>query len=334
MNNPVVQKLLSFSIRHNIIEHPGYLETMQKIELLHQRSKLAGVAGGLLITGHTGSGKSTAKTQYAERYPRQEAMDRTHIRVLVVDTPSSPTVRSLVAAMLTAMGDPASQKGTAEEKTERLYKLLKGCGVELLIIDEFQHFLDRGKFSEACTVTDWLKNLLNRANIPVVLIGLPRSAYVLELNEQLRRRFSSRYSLRPLAFAHVDDIQQFRALLNAVQQQLPIQSLALSAYEMAQRFHVATHGLMDYLAKLIDGAVQIAAARQLLALDLRTYAEAFIESVWRDCPSELNPFSQNALLRPLTGRGEPFSFVLEEQLDTVQYQKLKRSGRSNRKELL
>lgn len=332
MNNPSVNRLLSFSIRHSIIEHPGYLEAIQKIELLHQRSRLAGVAGGLLITGHTGSGKSTVKMQYAERYPKEESIDRTHIKVLVVDTPSSPTVRSLVAAMLAAMGDPASQKGTAEEKTERLYKLLKGCGVELLIIDEFQHFLDRGKFSEACTVTDWLKNLINRANIPVVLIGLPRSAYVLELNEQLRRRFSSRYSLEPFAFAHTDDIHQFRGLLSAVQKQLPIQTPALSEYEMAQRFHVATHGLMDYLAKLIDGAVQIAVVRQLRTLDLRTYADAFVESVWRNCPPELNPFNPNALLRPLTGRGEPFSFVSGE-LDTILYQKMKRSGRSNGKGL-
>jgi DNA transposition AAA+ family ATPase len=332
MNNPTENRLLSFSIRHSVIEHPGYLEAMQKIELLHQRSSLAGVAGGLLITGHTGSGKSTIKTQYAERYPRKETNVRTHIRVLIVDTPSSPTVRSLVAAMLTALGDPASQKGTAEEKTERLYKLLKGCGVELLIIDEFQHFLDRGKFSEACTVTDWLKNLLNRANIPVVLIGLPRSAYVLELNEQLRRRFSSRYSLEPFAFSQVDDIQQFRAVLNAIQQQLPIRSSVLSEYEIAQRFHIATYGLMDYLAKLIDGAIQIAATRQLQILDLRTYAEAFAESVWRNCPSELNPFSDQVMLRSLTGRGEPFSFVSGE-LDNIAYQKLKRSGRIAQKKL-
>lgn len=319
------EKLLRFSIRHSIIEHTAYVMAMQKIEQIHQRSRLAKIAGGLLITGHTGSGKSTVKSQYAERYPREEAIDRTIVRVLVVDTPSSPTVRSLVTTMLVALGDPVSHRGTAEEKTERLYKRIKGCGVELFIIDEFQHFLDRGRFSEACTVTDWLKNLINRANISVILMGLPRSNYVLELNEQLRRRFTSSYSLDSFAFSHVDDIQQFRSVLNAVQQQLPIPSQVLSEYEMAKRFHIATHGLMDYLAKLIDGAIQIAILRNLKILDQRTFAEAFVETVWRDCPSELNPFNADALLRPLTGQGEPFSFVSEE-LNTVQFRKMKRKG--------
>lgn len=319
------ESLLRFSIRNNIIEHAGYVMAMQKIELLHQRSRLARVAGGLLITGHTGSGKSTVKMQYAERYPREETIERTIVRVLVVDTPSSPTVRSLVSAMLAALGDPASQRGTTEEKTHRLYMLIEGCGVELLIIDEFQHFLDRGKFSEACTVTDWLKNLINRANIPVVLMGLPRSAYVLELNEQLRRRFSSRYSLDAFAFTHADEIQQFRALLNAVQQQLPIPAFSLSEYAIAKRFYTATHGLMDYLAKIIDGALQIAALRHLTVLDLRILSEAFVETVWHDCPKELNPFSMEATLKPLTGLGQPFAFVSGE-LDASIFRKLKQHG--------
>jgi len=322
--------LLKFSIRNSVIEHPGYVMAMQKIEQIHLRSRLAGVAGGLLITGHTGSGKSTIKRQYAERYPREETTDRTLVRVLVVDTPSRPTVRNLVAALLAALGDPASQRGTTEEKTYRLYKLIEGCGVELLIIDEFQHFLDRGQLSEATTMTDWLKNFINRANIPVVLMGLPRSAYVLELNEQLRRRFSSRYSLEAFAFANSEDIIQFRALLNAIQHQLPIPTFALSDYPSAKRFYVATQGLMDYLAKLIDGAIQIAVVRNLKTLELRTFAEAFIETVWRDCPKDLNPFNSDIPATSLTGPGQPCSFITGE-FDAAIVRKAKRTARKQQK---
>jgi Cdc6-like AAA superfamily ATPase len=330
MNSSANDRLLKFSVRHKIIEHSRYLHAMQKIEELHQRSTLAGVAGGLLITGHTGSGKSTVKTQYAERFPRIVEEERTFIKVLVVDTPSSPTVRSLVTTMLVALEDPKSHKGTAEEKTERLYKLILGCGVELLIIDEFQHFLDRGRFSEACTVTDWLKNLINYTNIPVVVIGLPRSAFVLEINEQLRRRFSSRNLLEPFTFEHIDAVQEFRALMQAIQQQLPIPCIAMSDYETAKRFYIATHGLMDYLAKIVDGAIQIAFTRRLEEVDLRTFAESFKETVWSECPTELNPFSENSRLKRLIDAGEPFSFVAKE-FDTAQFRHMQKTGRRNRK---
>lgn len=312
MNLESRKDLFAFSIRHTIIEHPAYVEAIKKIELLHQRSKAANVAGGLLITGHTGSGKSTIKTQFAERYPRVEENERTLVRVLVVDTPSTPTVKSLVTAMLVALGDPASLKGTAEEKTERLYTLIKGCGVEILLIDEFQHYLDRAKTNEIYVATDWLKNLINRVNIPVVLIGLPRSASVLELNEQLRRRFSSRYSLDPFSFKYTDDIQHFRGVLRAIEEQLPINSISISSPEMAERFYFATYGLIDYIAKIVDGAVQIAVLKQLKNLDLKVFEQAFYETVWGECSAELNPFSPDFRKRNLTLRAEPFSFVTEE----------------------
>lgn len=302
--------LLTFSIRATVVEHPAFQEALIRVERLHQKSKNTGHAGGLLITGPTGSGKTTVRKEYERRHPARDGLESPTILVLNVDTPTPPTVKNLAETILIALGDPKSHQGTAAQKTERIYYLLRLCGVELLIIDEFQHFFDHGKRSEAARVTDWLKNFINKAGIPVVLIGLLESENVLKLNPQLARRFSARFDLGPFRFGTSEEILQFRGLMDAIERSLPLPSVSLSDHEMAYRFHCASFGLIDYVCKIIDGAVEAARRDNSAKVDQYHFAEAFEEEVWRDAPLKLNPFSQSPELRPLTRLGEPFADLL------------------------
>lgn len=304
------EQLLKYSCRNRAIQYPIHLEALTRIDLLHQRARASGFAGGLLITGFTGSGKTTVKKEYASRFPRRDEGDRTCIPVLCVDTPSAPTAKSLAEAILIELGDAMSYRGTAEQKTQRIYHLFKLCKVELLIIDEFQQFFEHGRRNEIGRVTDWLKNMLNNAGIPVVLIGLPYSDQVLRLNVQLARRFSSRHYLRPFRFGTPEDVLEFRGILGAIENKLPLPSISLSSPELAQRFYYATYGLMDFIGKIIDGAVMLSYRHGYKRLDELVFAEAFEEEVWRDAPKELNPFvAKPEHLRPLNKTGEPFALI-------------------------
>jgi len=304
------QKLLNYSCRKQAIQYPIHTEALDRIELLHQRARASGYAGGLLITGYSGSGKTTVKKEYAARYPQQRELDRTRIPVLCVETPSAPTAKNLAEAFLIELGDSMSYKGTAEQKTQRIYHLLKLCKTELIIIDEFQQFFEHGRRHEIGRVTDWLKNMLNKAGIPVVLIGLPYSDQVLKMNVQLARRFSSRHYLKPFGFSSPGEIQQFRGLLSAIEKSLPLPSISLSHPEIAQRFHYASFGLIDYVGKIIDGAVMLAHRHGYSRLDELGFAEAFEEEVWREAPKDLNPFTADQdKLRFLNRPGEPFSLI-------------------------
>ena len=196
-NSPKDNKFAQFTIRKTIVQHPSFLDALKKITELHKRGLQARVAGGILLTGQTGSGKSTLIEFYREYFPPRNDADRTITPVLIVTTPESPGVKSLAEAILIALGDPAAASGTTENKTRRIFKFLKECRVELIIIDEFQHFFDSKKISQARKVTDWLKNLFNIAAIPVVLVGLPRSVMVIRMNPQLKRRFSAPFYLKP-----------------------------------------------------------------------------------------------------------------------------------------
>lgn len=305
-----MEPLLRYSCRHRAIQYPIHMEALERISLLHQRAQASGYAGGLLMTGYTGSGKSTVKKEYAARFPRKEEVDRMHIPVLCVDTPTAPTAKSLAEAILIALGDPMSYRGTAEQKTQRIYRLFQLCRVELLIIDEFQQFLEYAHRHEVARVTDWLKNLLNNANVPVVLMGLPYSDQVLRLNVQLARRFSSKHALRPFDITTPEGAQQFRGLLSAIERKLPLPSPSLIHPEMATRFYYATYGLIDFVGKLIDGAVVQAYRYRLKRLDETVFATAFEEEVWREVPKTLNPFiAPLESLRLLNRPGEPFALI-------------------------
>jgi dephospho-CoA kinase len=301
-NNPYAD----FSVRRTIVEHNSFCDALRRVTTLHRRGLDAGVPGGLLITGQTGSGKTTLAEFYRAYFPRQDLEDRTVTPVLVVTTPESPSVKSLAEAVLIALGDPAAAKGTTEEKTRRIFRYLKECRVELLIIDEFQHFYDSGKKSQAMKVTDWLKNLFNIANIPVLLVGLPRSVMVVRMNPQLQRRFSSPFYLKPFRFDTAKERVEFRGVLKKIHGTLPLPCPELHEANLAHRFFMASCGLFDYLAKIIDRAVQIAGEEGHKELIQKHFARAFKEEVWRDVPDKLNPFNPKSILRPLTKLGEPF----------------------------
>lgn len=301
-----VEPLDAYSIRSEIIEHQAFCTAIGRIERLHHRSKRSGQPGGLLITGLSGSGKSTVKQQYQNRYPPVDTEDITHVPVLAVETPATPTVKSLAEYLLIALGDPLSHRGSTEQKTLRIYHYLRLCKVELILIDEFQHFVHHGAKNQIQQVTDWLKNLIDKAAIPVVLLGLPDCEGVLKLNVQLARRFSARHDLKTFGFSTEQEQEAFRTLLKAVQSALPVRSICLYSPEMALRFYVATYGLIDYVCKIVDAAIQIVVQRNLGEIGKDVFAEAFQEEVWKNVPASRNPFLQQGDFRPLTKLGEPF----------------------------
>ncbi len=307
-----VRRSTGFSIRNEIIEYPAYQDAMRRIERLHRRASETGHPGGLLITGLSGSGKSTIKREYAYRFPVVDDGNITRTPVLIVETPPAPTVKNFAESILIALSDPLSHKGSAEQKIQRIYDLIPRCGVKLLIVDEFNHFVEHGRRNEVRRVSDLLKSLLNNAGIPMVLLGLPECELVLKLNPQLARRFSARYYLRPFGFDSDEEITEFRGVLDAVQYSLPMPSVCWSSLQtgMARRFHYATFGLIDYICKIADGAVELARELGRSEIDESVLAGAFVEEVWRDVPSQLNPFSSSdPMLRPLVKPGEPFAEI-------------------------
>lgn len=297
----------SFSLRKTLLTHKRFTNVTINIAELHMHSKTNFVGGRILITGPSGSGKTTILENYEEQFPWVIEKHKTRIPVLHVVVPSSPTVKSFSESILLALGDPMARRGSAEEKTFRIFQLLKACEVEILLIDESQHFYYAHTIVEFRRVTDWLKNMISMSGLAVAMFGLEEAEMVVFSNEQLARRFSTRLHISPFNFNDEEDFKEFRAVLKAFQEVLPI-SVAEPLYgaNLARRFLVASNGLLDYVRKILEGAVVVACRARLTKLDLITYAAGFRNNVWPQVPDRLNPFHPESSLHFLNRAGEPF----------------------------
>ena len=301
------QNFDGFSLRHIILEHKRFTATLKRIAELHHYSQHNKVGKGLFIVGPSGIGKTSTLWHYQNLFPRTIESNFTRIPVLIVITPSTPTTDNMAQAILQALGDPMASKGNAKEKLERIKLLFEHCKVELLLIDEFQHFFYARTIVEFRTITDWLKIFINETNIAVILCGLPESEMVIQSNEQLARRFSAKYAITPFAIAPESDFIEFRGVLRAFQEALPLPvEIPLHEANLARRFLIASNGLLDYVRKILEGAVNIANESGHQSLDLSAYAAGFRQEVWADAGDRLNPFHSESPLRALNRSGEPF----------------------------
>ena len=69
---------------------------------------------------------------------------------------------------------------------------------------------------------------------------------------------------------------------------------------------MASYGLLDYVIKILEGAVSAATSSGMESIDLPALAAGFRGQVWRDVPERLNPFHMESPLRSLDRAGEVF----------------------------
>lgn len=162
----------------------------------------------------------------------------------------------------------------------------------MLILDEFQHFIDRDSAQVLKTVTDWLKNLILDTNLPIILIGLPEAEQVLKFksHSQLSRRFANRHYLRPFVWQQ-DGAEEFRTFLHLIESKLPLlEASNLADEDMARRLYFASDGIVAYIMKLMRYGTYLALQQNLEKLDLKLLAIAFEKYVHADKPAKVNPF--------------------------------------------
>lgn len=202
-----------------------YLQSvLEAIRYCHNYSRLYREPKCLLITGLPGVGKTSVAEYYMGDYPRINNEERVEVPVLYVKIEVPATSKNLVSALLAGLGDPAAERGSIGSQTRRLRNFLKELKTELIILDEFQHFIDRDSLKVLKTISDWLKLLIDNSKLPVVLMGMPYSHLILDTrgNEQLRRRFSLRKSIEPFGWGEQDEEQEdFRNFLKLVDAELP-----------------------------------------------------------------------------------------------------------------
>jgi hypothetical protein len=277
-----------------LIRYPRFKALHRDIRECREMSQLANDPQCMSLEGITGTGKSTLVRDYVALFPRIEETNGTRIPIFYAETPSPVTVKGMAATMLAHLGDPAAHRGTLWSMNFRLIRLMIACQVELIILDDFHHLIDKKTNRILEQVSDWLKVLIKETNIPFLVVGIAgKVECILESNAQLSRLFAVRETLNPFRCDPADEasIQEFARFVHYAEQSIviPLPEIPLRL-ELLYRLHYATAGVVGNLMNLLRYAALLSRQRHKTALDLEILAAAFDKRLAKHLKGRLNPF--------------------------------------------
>ncbi|MGF1761661.1 TniB family NTP-binding protein [Photobacterium sagamiensis] len=205
----------------------------------------------MMVYGASGVGKTTIIKKYLKQNQGDSNLEGDIVPVLYIELPENAKPVDAAREMLLALNDPlALSESDSAVLTKRIVELAPALKIELIIIDEFQHLVEKSSNKVLSRVGDWLKMILNKTKCPMVLFGMPYSKVVLDANSQLQGRFSIQLHLRPFSYQH--DKGTFEIFLKSLDAALPFKkSSGLSSEKMQKKLYAFSNGNMRSLRNLI-----------------------------------------------------------------------------------
>ncbi|WP_282066405.1 TniB family NTP-binding protein [Vibrio rotiferianus] len=246
----------------------------------------------MIVVGDTGAGKTTIINKYLAQNPRTETNEGAVIPILSTSLPPNATPITASEQLLSDLGDPfAFSRGNDPVKiAKEVADLMKSCEVELIIIDEFQHMIDRKKKEVLHSAADWLKMLIVRSKIPVVLFGMPYSVVILEANRQLAGRFELQHKLEPFRLNNKSNRALYKTFLVMLDNALPFkESSDLATTDMMKRIYAFSDGNLRRIRRLINRASRYAQIANSSKILLSHFAKA-APKISKSACEEQNPF--------------------------------------------
>ena len=283
-----------------MIRYPRFKALHTDIRECQELSRLTHEPQCMSLEGVTGAGKSTLVRDYVALFPRRDEADGTRIPIFYAETPSPVTVKGMAASMLAHLGDPAACHGALWTMNYRLIRLMLDCQVELVILDDFHHLIDKETNRVLEQVSDWLKVLIKETGIPFLVVGIDgKVERILEANAQLSRLFAVRQTLAPFRCDPTDaaSVQEFARFVQYAEQAVAMTlPTTVPRLELVQRLHEATQGVVGNLMNLLryaawltqQQATQPASATPTMALT--TLAAAYDKRLAKHLKRPANPF--------------------------------------------
>ena len=288
------------------ILYPDFIKAVSEIKRRRDKAIAENRGGGIFCNVPSGGGKTHLIEFLHRQWPADHTGEKSNIPIVSFTVPSSPTENSMAEALLKSIGDPAWYIGKAQSKTDRAIKLIQQCNVSVICIDNVQDIIERRGKKGITLIGSWIRQVYDRSKRLVVLLGTPAAIPVIDDNDQIKRRFHSRIRICHLGIENSESIAVFYRFLETLDHSLPIAELSgLQNQELIYKLFWATHGIQDYIFKLMSEAISHAVhekREKILEKDL----EVAFHRIFMDQAEEINPFSISGLSRPLDQEGEPF----------------------------
>lgn len=247
-------KIRKEHVENIIIQHPKFMATFNEIKEHHLLATTSPEPKGLFLYGDTGVGKTSILREYTARYPQYIEDGIVKKPILYSKVPVGATPKSVASSILLGLGDPNYDRGTEINLTKRLTRFLykDKCDVKMIIIDEFQHIIDRDTDKVLKKASDWVKSFAEDAGIAMIICGLPESSKIFERNEQLDRRFSLKHGMKKFEYETKEQQLEFRGFLNSIDEVLPFSLRSnLSKKYLSDKIYYATKGIPYYVKLLL-----------------------------------------------------------------------------------
>ncbi|WP_298976254.1 TniB family NTP-binding protein [uncultured Roseobacter sp.] len=185
-------------LRAKFIRHRAYVEFQEQFDILLHRRRAAMAVGasfeaeGIVLTGASGSGKTTAVDQAVTKHPDlvQPRVGQEVAEIIRLQVPSPATLKTVGSTMSEALGYELVRDKSAALIWQHVRKLLHARQTLFVHFDEAQDiYLSKGAHGRN-EVVNTLKSLMNNKDWPVGLIlsGTPDLLDIINLDRQLQRR--------------------------------------------------------------------------------------------------------------------------------------------------
>jgi hypothetical protein len=278
------------------IRYPRLKELHQEIQRCQELSKVSSEPQCMSLEGSSGAGKTTLVRDYAAMFPRYQEEGGIAIPVFYAEIPSPATVKGTASSLLEQLGDPGAHKGTLWSMNSRLVGLIKDCGVELVILDEFSNLIDTETNHILNTVSDWLKMLIKQTGVPFMVVGIEgKVEQILNANAQLSRLFAFRETLEPFRWSDKNSIDEFALFLQYAERAIGISlTNEMPKAELYYRVFYATNGVVGNIMNLIRYAGLLATEKQSQTVELEHLSLAFVHRIGKHLRNKTNPFTYGA----------------------------------------
>ena len=99
-------------------------------------------------------------------------------------------------------------------RDKQIKAIAHNCRLELIIIDEFQHLIERKSLKILKETANSIKSLIVETKIPMALFGMPYSSVILDSVSQLSSRFERRRTISPFHITTESELHTFRGFLS------------------------------------------------------------------------------------------------------------------------
>jgi hypothetical protein len=284
------------------IFYPEFKECWEGIEKLHKEQKDQFEAKNFMLLGVSGVGKSTLIGKYLKNCNDQASIDSDRRPVVSFRVPASPTVKSLMQEVVRVFKGPDG--GTAVDLMRRAIQYVNHFKVEILLMDEAHHLIDRGRMKTHAHLGDCLKEFNDQVDCAIGLCGARRLKLLFETNNQLRNRWSSSFVLRP--FSYTDGQQALASFIQALMQGSISKGNEgfFHRIDTINRIQYATDGVPALVVKLMQNVKQVMASSGEMSLLVMDQAWNF--PCTSHLPARRRPFHKNFNFERLMGIDEPF----------------------------